>query len=610
MGRKSNAKKQIRKLLKEKKAKEKKSGLLTKLSKKKSKKELKKELLKKQKSSSKSSKKSKTSSRKTSKNTKLKINYQKIYASFFALSSLTLLIILTLFLFQKAYKPVSIAKYLPEDRTIISLELNVNLEHSQAIKGFNLFHKYPKFTQASLIQSIEEYYTLDFDQDLKPWLGRQIGYALLHPIDHEDYLESFYFIEYSNLEAALDHFGISNLSSDEILSFSDQQFLMLLDNYLVISDQKASLQNLKNNKTLTLFSSPKYRRIQDNLPLNNLAYLYIDFSKIDQNVISNIPFLSQNGFSLVSIQPVIDLFSAEGFSLITNPDNLVVQSFLSLNTDKLKEKKYITLKEKYQAHLTAFTQENTLAFWGGKNLQHQINKIFEVLAQGDTLKVKFLYQLIDNRTKKYFGPQTSFKKDILPLFDDEFALLIENSNQINIYKLLFKLENPSESIPKLEQIISNFATLGSVFETKIVEHILEDGTYTREEVAVAEDITSTEIIYNNYHITELTVGNKPWGIYYTSFDDLVVIASHIDGIKSTIDIMNGEAPSLRNSQIFDQQITPLLQHSDEITYLDLQSLIPIFFPNSPDFLKTLSSISSGKNYFHDGIVTINYLGIN
>ena len=312
-----------------------------------------------------------------------------------------------------------------------------------------------------------------------------------------------------------------------------------------------------------------------------------------------------------NVDPFLKMLDAEGLAIVALERNFAVQSFLSLDEKLVENLTPITAGEKFKAELTNYVAKDALAYWGGEDAEPQLKRMLEVLAGGDQNTLSVFNSIIQNYTEKYFGPDIGFNDDILTLLNNEFAFVIEQHEGENIYKVILELSDPQKDIVRIHEIANNFASIGAIFEPKVVEHILEDGTLGREIVAVPEEIVKNESKYEDSTIYELEMGKQDWGIYYTFVDDIAIISSNKAGVKYSIDIAKGKEESLKNSAAFNMSINPVLQSSDEITYFNFEKLIPVLFPedDAPNIIKIISLFSSGKNYFNDGIVSINYLHI-
>lgn len=620
MGKKSNAKKIIRELIREKQQKEKQKGLLKKITKRnKSKKELKEELKEEMWKETKTPKEVKRNSSKASKTpsqNRLKIRRKQIFGASLALIMFGILAAVGFLLFQKAFRPENIAKYLPENGTVLTLEINTNFEHHQNQKAFSLLKNYPQFAKDGIIKSIENKYALNFQKEITPWLGRQAGVSLLSLNENED-LNFLYFAEvFSRINAEnflVDKSLKSEYSDHDLYIFPQGESATFIDDYLFFSPSQKQIEALidfQDSSDNTLFRNASYRRINDNLPLNKVGLFYVDFSQIDNRFFEKFPLLSEKGLSSKIIEPFLKILEAEGVALIALDDQFALQSFLSLNTDYLQNEQYLTLEEKYSADLANYVSSENIGFWGGKNLETQLRRMLEILGGADENVAIVFDKILQQYSEKYFGSEINFENDVLPLFRNEFALAIEKNQNADVYKFLIELKDFQKDKQKLEKLAQKFALTGAVLNPEVVDYTLPDGTPSKEIIAVPEAIVATESNYKNYVIHNLTIGTQKRGIYYAIVDDFAIVSNDISGVKSSIDLKNGTLASLKSSPKFGEIIEPILMNSDEVSYINFEQILPLLFKNNiPDFLIPISEISLGKNYFNDGVTTLSYLKI-
>ncbi len=614
MGRKSSQKKIVRKIVEEKSEKEKsKLGLLKKITgQKKSKKEIKEEAVKE------SNKKVKHSTKKEVKKSKPepKVSASRIKTKDILGAALTIIMIAILatvgyLLFQRAFRPQPIAKFLPQS-TIASFEINSNFSHNQFTKGFEHLKEFPAYSQDNFKKTIEDKFLVNFESEIAPWLGRQVGVAYLAAVDNPDEINSIYFGEiYSRKNAEIFVNKITEPTDYKEMKLytlpEDRGAVIIKNQYLFFSRNKSALEQLIDfyaSGEESLDKSPKYRKIYNNLPVSNLATLYLNFNEFSDSFFSFVPFLKENALTDDLIKPFLTLFDSEGFALIALDDKFAVQSFLNLKTDKLKNKSFITFKEKYRASLAQYVLHDSIAFWGGKNLEYQFKRIIQALSGGEEDLMDATDSVLQNYTQKYFGSGVSLGQDILPLLSNEFAFAIEEFEGKKVYKLIIETDDSQQTLDQLNKMSDNFAKVGAIFEQKVVDHTLPDGTASREIIAVPKEVSKIEHEYNNTKIYELHVSDQKQ-FYYAVSKNIGVISNHIEGIKSLIDLQNGDKASLSSSEAFNQLIAPILLSSDEVSYFNLEKLIEektsLFLP--------FTSMSSGKNYFNDGVSTINYLDI-
>lgn len=619
MGKKSKSKKIIRELLKEKIENENKKILG-----KKSKKEIKEEILKKKNNKKEEKPKEKKEYFKKAR-TKIKeklsvvkkVNKKRLFGGVLAIIMLAILVSVGVLIFKKAFRPTPIAKYLPADKTVMVLELNTNTQHNQFIKTFGLLKNYPEYSFDSLVKNLEKTYSFDYQKQIKPWIGRQAGMAYLLPQKDSLDVNKIYFAEIlslKNLEILLSETSKKNYQNRPIYKFKNAGYISTIDDYIFYSDKEETIKQVldsQNGDIEKLYNADEYRRIDDNLPMIRMGFLYLTLDKLNDGFFKETPFLSEKGFSLSAVYPFLKLFKAEGFVLVALDQNFAIESFLTLNTKKVEGGNYITFKQKYNAGLTDYISENTLAFWGGQNLEYQTKRIEEIFSGGDKGMMAIFDDLLQNYAQRYLGENVNLKEDILPLFNKEFALTIEQIGGENVYKLLVELENPRADNLKIQELVNNFAKMGGFIKPKIVEHKLPDGTVTREIVVDTAEIENNEEIYKNITIYGFKMGEKNWGIYFTFANNIAAISNSIDGVKNVIDLITGDSKNLRSTELYSLNIKPVLRNCDEIAYFNFEKLLPVLFETKVilEYLKPIESLSSGKNYFNDGVKTINYLHI-
>ncbi|MBI4232708.1 DUF3352 domain-containing protein, partial [Candidatus Peregrinibacteria bacterium] len=390
-------------------------------------------------------------------------------------------------------------------------------------------------------------------------------------------------------------------------------FIVLIDDYVLISPDQQAIYDLidaQSDGAKKLYSEEYFRKIDNNLPLNKIVYFYINFKQVNEAFFKHFAFLSEEGISLEMLKPFLELFDAEGAALIATEDNFVLQSFVSLDPDVYSDAEYLNFQDKYSGELAAYIDSKLLAYWGGENLEYQLKRFVQLLAGNNELSLKVFDEIVESYTEKYFGGDVSFKEDILPLFSEEFALVLEKADEKIHYKLLVELKDSQSQAIKIHELANSFSSVGAIFEPKIVEHILEDGSVGKEIIAVAEEIQKSESNYHGTKLYELVMGEHG-GIYYAILDNFAVISTSQDSVKSSIDLAKDPAKSLKSSAVFEKSISPVINSSDEITYFNIEGLLPLLIKaeETPNILKIFSSLSSGRNYFNDGVVTINYLQV-
>lgn len=631
MGRKSKTKKIVREILEEKAKKGRSSALFEKLSKPQSKKDFKKQI------STHALKKAEKKPKKITQALvpvaplKDKIHHRigkhlhthrrSIFGGLLAAIMIALLFCIAYLLFSKAFRPDPIAKYLPADSTVALLEFNTNFDHSQITRSFGLLEKYPQYSKQELIKKVETALSLSYESELKPWLGRSVSMVLFNRKEATvPGIAEAYFAEYLN-EDELMKFITAHSTSEkrpfqnyEVFNLNKKYYATIIGQYLVVALDENTINELitaQAGNNQPLYSSEKYRQVEDSFPLNKVAFAYLDFTNIEDSFFERFPLLSEKGLTVNIIAPFVKIFDAEGAALIANEDNFILQSFSNLNSDSNASSLAVNTKN-YSANLSSLVKKDAIVFWGAQDLSAQFRRLLTILSGGQDSVMVVFNKVINNYVKKYFGETVTLEEGILPLLEGEFAIAVEaGPEMLPVYKALFTLENGKVDALKLQDLAKQFASVGAIFAPKVVTHTLPDGTISREIIAVPEEIIGAQSSYKDTTIYSLKAGNQGWSVYYAFVDNNAVIATSMQSVKDSIDLYTNPDESLHSSAKFNSIIEPVLGFSSELSYFNIQSLLPLVLGKTPrpEILEILDTASSGKSYSSQGISTINYLHI-
>ncbi|MBI4975438.1 DUF3352 domain-containing protein [Candidatus Peregrinibacteria bacterium] len=313
MGRKSNTKKIVRQLIKEK---GKKQSFFDKFFGEKNKKDIKKEVLKSKNEESLNrahgasaqrgeqsgsascetkraynKEKKKTVKKSNKKFAFIKARKHKIFGGMLALIMLLILGYVGFLIFQRAFRPEPIAKFLPQDKVMAFIEINSNFDHQQVKKTFDLLSKYPELSKEKLIEKAEGKFLFSYERELKPWLGRNIGMAFFSDNSMVYFGEVFSGKNAKKFLASKNSYLKTNYKDrDFYMSPTGGNFVFIGD-YLFFSEKKSTLEYLvdfNNDRKNSIYSSREYGKMASNLPLNKAGFLYLNFNELRKsNLIQN-----------------------------------------------------------------------------------------------------------------------------------------------------------------------------------------------------------------------------------------------------------------------------------------------------------------------------------
>ncbi len=553
---------------------------------------------------------------------RFRINRKKLFGGILAMIMLSILASVGYLIFEKAFRAQPIAKFLPSESTIAFLEINTNFDHNQLNKAFKLLQNHPEYSRENLIKYTEKFFNLNYENDLKPWLGRQVGITFLNSAKETNSVYPIYFAEVLS-QTNVDEF-INKYSPTKNVYIGNKtyainlpngsEYITFLGDYLFASPKEQAIFQLidgQNAATEKLYYTSKYRKVDSNIPLNRTVFTFLNFNQINDGFLNSIPYLDESGISMAVLKPFFTSFDSEGAALIALDSNFSIQTFLNLQNETSNNYSYNSFEKKYNASLANYLSKDTLALWGGENLELQLQKMLSVFAGSNDSSKAIADQILKNYTQKYFGQDTDFKEDVFPLLKKEFVFAVEKNDDKNIYKFIFELESGQTDELKIHELANNFAEFGGVFEPKVVEHILPDGTVGKEIVAAPQEIIKSQMTHESSTIYELEMGKQNSSIFYAIVNGIVIISNDLESIKLSMNLINKKGESLNTTRQFINDIQPVIKGSDEISYFDFNEILPIIFSNKaiPPVLNIISTFSSGKNYFDDGVITINYLHI-
>ena len=462
MGRKSNTKKELRRKIEEEEALN--EQPVQRSVRKKMRKEVKMELQGKPVKEKKSDKKSKKKKKKFS-----EFQKQRIVGGVTVILTALILLVFGFLIFQKAFRAMPIAKFLPADETVGFIEFNTDTEHSQYLQSMELLGEHKAFFDTNIVQNIENFWGINFDNQIKPWLGRQMGMALVNSSQNESAAHLIYFAEIENTDVLEKMLNEKTASHDYkgryIYSTTPSAYMTVIKDYLVVSVEEIGIKEIIDfnfSQSKKLYYTSKYRRIDDNAPLNKAANIYIDFDLINEGTLAYLPFFTDKGISMNMITPLKALFDAEGISLVALADQFAIQGFVSLDRENFSGSRFVGFNPKYDAGLANYVSSDALSFWGGENFEFQIDRIINVLSAGDKAKSSLLDSLVQNYAQRYFGTEITLEDDIAPLLSKEFAIALEPGEGKANYKIILELDDPEVDSKRLTKVINQFAQINSV----------------------------------------------------------------------------------------------------------------------------------------------------
>lgn len=576
----------------------------------------------------KKSKKSKTDEKK-------EIYKRKAIGLILGLIGLFLLLFIVFYTISRVFRAEDLAKFLPADSTVALVQVNINERHEQVQRFFNSLDDNEVYEYTNFISIFEEVLEDDFENNIKPWINRQLGFALIEKPEAKGQIDILFFAETKDKGEAtrfMENRGLKN-KEDYILNeeyngvkiyryaLSQSYKFVFINKYMVVGNNEDVLKKLidtYNGSRIPLIAVEKYQKISQNLPINNLMFSYIDIEKMLILLKGNENFMSEKGMELLAFEPFLKIYNDFGMAAVMENENMAVQTFTSLDEDYLEGKSFITFDTKFRANMLNYIPENAVFYSGGLDLKKQIHRLSDLFSAGGEVSNLIFEGMLRAQKNKYFGEEIKLEEDIYPLLEGEYAVSIIKSENNEGLLIILELQDPLNDRDRIESITDSFIRKSAILAPKVVDVELEDGTMSQEIQTIAEEIKRSTGDYNGYEINSLVIGEQPWGVHYIILDDKLVVSSKKEFLQRSIDLFsNPQADnntSLKQTAVYREVISPVLRTSDEVIYFDTSYLaekmgesIPAYFD---PYLKPFTAISTGKNYFKDGISTIHYIKID
>jgi hypothetical protein len=560
-----------------------------------------------------------------------KVNYKrKAVGLIIGLIGIFLLIFIIFYSISRIFRAEDFARMLPQDTTLGLVQINVNAGHEQVQRFFTSLSDYEIYHPDKLTALVDGMLETDFESDIAPWLNRQVGFAFLEQKESPGEMEIVIFVEVKNKDAAIDFMQSRGLQGQEDYVLSDEYngkdiyryalsqayHFTFINNYMIVAmndgEIKQIIDSSQGNK-IKLADDSSYQKVKQNLPINTLVFTYVNFEKILEFLKENDEFMSEKGRQLLAFEPFLRLYKSFGTSMIMQNGDFAVQTFTLLDEDYLEEGNIISFDTKFRAELLSLMPNDIVFYAGGLNLKEQMHRYGQLFSTGGEVSYLIFEGMIRAQKNHYIGEEITLEEDIYPLLQGEYAFAISKTDDKSAVTIMLELEDPLQDRDKVESIADSFMRKSAILAPKVVEVELEDGTILEEIQTVPEEILRSTEDYHGYEMNILTVGNAPWGIYYIIADNTLVIATQKEQLKRSIDLVIDEQQSLKNSSLFNGTISPVLRNSDEVMFANFNYLFSAINDGSLDwispYLEPFSYFSAGKNYFNDGISTIQYIKI-
>lgn len=560
-----------------------------------------------------------------------KENFKRKFAGLgIGLIGVFLLLFVIFYTVSRVFRPADLAVMLPIDKTIALVQINVNPKHEQVRRLYDTLNSHTVYHPISVQNMINEMLDVNFEKDIQPWLNRQVGFALIEKektdgefdlavfIETKDIGKTKNFMESRGLKSQEDYLIADKYNGVEIYRYAlGQTFnFIFLNNYLIVGNNDGVLKQIidsEKSSALNLMHKADYSKVSQNLPITTLAFSYLDTPKLLEFLKSNDEFMSEKGHDLLAFEPFLKIYKGMGMTLVMENEHMVAQTYTMLDGEYLEGRDLLSFDNKFRANFLELVPGDLKFYAGGLNLKKQLFRYSEIFNVGGDVSYLIYEGALRSLKNEYFGEAVDLEEDLYPLLQGEYLFAVNGDGEGQATTLILELEDPLRDKENIEQIAESFIKKSAVISPKEVEVELEDGSTAKEIVSEPAKISKSSEEYKGYVINVMNIEGQNWGVYYLIVDDRLVISTKLVETEKTIDLFINSGESFKASELARDNVQPVLRTTDEVMFLDLSFILDGRIEAENDWIKPyfepFKYLSIGKNYFKDGISTINYITI-
>jgi hypothetical protein len=313
---------------------------------------------------------------------------------------------------------------------------------------------------------------------------------------------------------------------------------------------------------------PEYRDSNSNVPKLTFAQVYFNHSMPLQADSEN-QYINR----LISLRSLLGVTTA---SISIDSDGIYISTYT--NPANQEETKFPFTPKKYTASLMNHLPTGADAIFGGIDLTSRmmmwLNPILGV-SESTSLNNVLVSLNLDMDSFNLFK-QILEGEYALGLYEDQPLIVIEKQNEETLNLLLEEL-----------------AKVAAGMNPKLISYTLEDGQVARQLVP-NEQITYE--LDEDIYTFDLKDADKE--LYLVNRDAIFITMS-----EEILEVINDSYNPFSATQEYQDEFTKLLSVSDEVLFTTSQEVSDQFGTN----LEDTPSVTSGFNYFDDGIQTVHYL---
>lgn len=424
-----------------------------------------------------------------------------------------------------------------------------------------------------------ETFTLDFEEDIAPWVGEHAGIAFF---DEQDFVLGVRYRSRSKAENFLEHFRLSSesfeveeLDNGEIWTpqFSSRLAFGFRDGYIFFASSLDRIRQVFESKS-SLSDTKQYQDIRGDIGAHNDFFLFAD----TQNA-SSLFFQSER---FATEKPLLEVFSqtlpAFGVAANLNEQGIELQSKILTKTGVFSGKKTKRLENQTLPELAQFASQNVLFFMNGSDIYAKYTHTKEFLSSFHPQFSVVFDGVLRGLSRQMFGQEFDFEQDALSKMHGQYALLFDFPDALSPFinfTLItgFGSADMEQNLSELSQAL-HFAQGQFSAQSREVE--LPDGSVREELVAVdAGELPIRKIDFKDYTYytfePPVSTGQK---FSYAFLEGYLVFSTHENGLKSAISSYAGE--SLAENADFRESVLFRFSPSESYGFLNYSKLASVF----------------------------------
>ncbi|MCF7918064.1 DUF3352 domain-containing protein [Candidatus Gracilibacteria bacterium] len=462
-------------------------------------------------------------------------------------------------------------KFFTKD-AIMTAEMRLNEPTLQRLQQL-----FPTTDLGTLFSNItQDKFGLDWDEDIQPWIGSNIGFALF---DKGDFILAAKYRSRAKAEKFLDRFRlpdetfeIRSVGGGElwIPAYSSNIALGFYKGYVLFStSEKILSENFLDSEKIA--DTEKYQAIQRDIPSQWAFNFFIDTEKFAQHFFNTGQYAVQKPV----FQAITQALPAAGLAVKLDQEAFTVHSKFLTTEGVFAEREIPHDANQTMPELAQFAPQNVLFFMNGADLYQKYVHTKQFLEGFDPQFSVIFDGVLRGISRQYFGEKFDFEKDLLSRFHGQYAILLDFEDVLSPFvnfTLITGFGGPDmeQNLSELHDVI-HFAQTQFLTEKKEVK--LPDGSMREELVAVDEatiPIQKKEFDGVTYYTAENAGQGKQFS--YTFVEGYFLFSTYEQGIRSMVSAYQGKTGNLAQNEDFRESVLFRYSPSESYGFFNVEKL--------------------------------------